>query len=142
MVTITDQRIRNTVFQNIYSLIDVSASTFNASSTPDVISGHVDLNTVTFPCIVINPIEVEEDSKDKTIDTTRVATNRNVVVIVEVYTKKAEDLDNIADGLNYTFSNNSINGIQYQSAMDSTGISFPNNSKIRQKTITLNFLRR
>lgn len=143
MVTITDQRIRNTVFESVYDLLNGDKANWNAVVTPSIIGGHPNLDTVTFPIVIINPIDVSED--DYTIGTSDISTMKTIAVIVEVYTsgKNAEkDLDNIADGISYLLRNTQITGIFLNDVQDSSGLSTPNNTKIKQKTLTFTFMRR
>lgn len=138
MVTITDIRLRNTVFESIYDVISGAKSGFNASSTPTLIGGHPDISTITFPTIIINPVEVGES--DYTLDHT--GSLKDIAIIIEVYTKSNKDLDNIADGISTTLRGNPIPGIFINGVNESNGISLVNDSQIKQKTLTFMFRRR
>jgi hypothetical protein len=122
----------------VYDLIYANRTSFNASSTPTVIGGHPDFNTLTFPTIIINPVEVGEEQF--TLDGS--STNKSITVIVEVYTKKEKDLDDIGDGLTLLFRTNTINGLSYNGCSESNGVSLVNESKVKQKTLSLSFFRR
>lgn len=138
VVTITDSRIRNTVYESVYDIINSDKSGYNASSTPTLIGGHPDLSTISFPTIIINPIEVNES--DYTADHT--SSLKDIAVIVEIYTKSEKDLDNIADGVSNSLRGDKISGAFLNAVNESNGVSFVNESKIKQKTLTFMFRRR
>jgi len=140
MVTISDTRIRNTVFETVYDLINGAKSGYNTVSTPTLYGGHPDLDSVSFPAIIINPITVSE--ADYTVDSTRNVTTKNIVVVVEVYSKGNKDVDNLADGVTYTLRNSTFSGAFLTGVQDDDGVLFPNDGKVKQKTLTFTFMRR
>lgn len=139
MVTITDARIRHTIFETIYDLIEADKTTYNASSTPTLYGGYPDLNSVSFPFIVVNPVNVEES--EYTVDTTRYSTTKTIIVVVEIYAKSNKDVDNISDGITETMRQVS-EGFFLTGVNEDFGIVFPNDGKLKQKTLTFTFVRR
>jgi len=139
MVTIIDSTIRQTVYETIYDTINVATSTFGASSAPSVYGGYPDERSVSFPCIIIQPVNVSDN--EFTIDTTRTSSTKDIVVITEIYATKNKDLDIIADGIVNTLKS-PISGIFLTNTEDAYGIMLPNDNKIKQKTLTFTFMRR
>lgn len=137
MVTITDSTLRQNVFETIYDLL---VSTI-ATSTATIYAGYPDFNTdknsKVFPFVVLQPVSVGsvEFSNDRT------TSSKNVSVIIELYTKKNKDLDILSDLINTALSTN-ISGLQLQEVSEDYGIIFPNDDKVKQKTLTIMFLRR
>lgn len=143
MVTITDTRLRSTIYQTVYALINAAKATYNTTVTPTVYGGHPDLDSVTFPNIVINPIAVSED--DYTVDETRNVSTKSIVVVIEAYTKglnSSKDIDNLADGITYTLRNNTFPGAFLTGVEEDDGVIFPNDNKVRQKTLAFTYMRR
>ena len=139
MVSISDSTIRNNVYETIYDQLNTDKSTYGASSTPALYGGHPDWESASFPNIILNPIEVDE--ADYTVDTTRSVSNKTVVVIIEVYTTKNKDLDIIADGVSASMKTQ-FTGLFLVNAAEDNGVVFPNDEKIKMKTMTFTFMRR
>jgi len=139
MVTINDSTVRSNIYETVYDRINTDKSGYNASSTPALYGGHPDWESASFPNIIINPIEIDESAY--TIDTTRSVSNKTIVIIIEIFTKKNKDLDFIADGVSASMKTN-IPGIYIVSTGEDNGVVFPNESKIKMKTMTFTFMRR
>ncbi|RLG33404.1 hypothetical protein DRN98_03980 [Methanosarcinales archaeon] len=139
MVTINDSSIRSNIYESVYDLINNDKSGYGSSSEPSLYGGHPDWDSCSFPNIIINPIEVDES--DYTIDTNRSVSNKTVVVVIEIFTKKNKDLDIIADGVGGSLKTN-IPGLFIVNTSEDNGVVFPNEMKIKMKTMTFTFMRR
>jgi hypothetical protein len=111
----------------------------SASSTPVLYGGYPDIKTVNFPCIIVQPIAVSED--EFTVDSTRTATSKEIIVVIEVYAEKNKDLDIITDYIVNTFKTPII-GLFLTNTEDAYGIALPGNNKVKLKTLSLTFVRR
>lgn len=140
MVTITDSRIRHTVFETIYDAINADKSTYNGSSTPSLYGGHPDWNSISFPCIIVNPVNVDED--EYTVDTVRGSTTKGIVVVVEVFGKSNKDIDNLSDGISNTMRSVIEQGLFLVGVSEDDGVLIPNDGKLKQKSLTFSFKRR
>lgn len=138
MVTISDSTLRQNIYESCYDLL---VSTI-ASSTATIYGGFPDFNndknSKTFPFIILNPVSVSTN----TFDIGRSSSNKNITVVVELYTKKNKDLDILSDSITYAFHNTTLAGLQLQEISEDYGVVFPNDDKVKQKTITITFLRR
>ena len=140
MVTITDSSLRNTVYQNVYNLINSNKGSFGASSTPTLYGGYPDVKSISYPNIVLMPIDVNEDSY--TIDTDRSTSNKMITVTIEVYSKKNQDLDIIADGITHMFRQNQIAGMFLTGVAENMQFVSPNELKLKSKVLNFTFMRR
>jgi len=140
MVTISDSTLRSNVYETIYDIINTGKSSYGASSVPDLYGGYPDWEDVSYPNIIVNPIEVGEDTF--TVDTARSVSNKTIVVIIEIFTKKNKDLDIIADGIVSGIKASPFTGVYITGVQENIGIVFPNEDKVKQKTITITFMRR
>lgn len=137
MVTISDSTIRNNVYETIYDLINSSKSSYGS---PALYGGYPDVKTISFPNIIIYPIRVDES--EYTIGSSRTSTTKDVVVQIEIYSEKNKDLDIISDGLTSTIRGNTFSGLMLNSVTEDVGAVFPNESKVKLKTLMFNFKRR
>lgn len=138
MVTISNSTLRNNVYETIYDLVSGAKSGFG---DPALYGGYPDVSSISFPNVVINPISVSEDTF--TVESSRSgSSNKNVLVIIEIYSEKNKDLDIISDGLTDLFRTSNINGLSLVSVGEDFAVVFPNDSKVKQKTLTFTFLRR
>lgn len=138
MVTISNSTIRQNIFETIYDI--VSAITFTSTiTTPRITAAFIDDSKSTFPQIVINPVDIGRDTF--TIGSDRSASNKNITVVIDVFTKKSKDLDIVSDAIQTAMDTN-FSGITLIGTSESNGIVFPNDQKIHQKSITFNFIRR
>ena len=139
MVTISDSTIRSNVYEIVYDTLNGVLSSMSASSTPVLYGGYPDIKTVNFPCIIVQPIAVSED--EFTVDSTRTATSKEIIVVIEVYAEKNKDLDIITDYIVNTFKTPII-GLFLTNTEDAYGIALPGNNKVKLKTLSLTFVRR
>lgn len=139
MVTISDSSLRANVFETVYDLVNSNKSSWTTvgSKTINLYAKLPDDNPV-FPCIIVHPVVVDKD----TYSMDRTTMNKNVLVVLEIYSIHNKDIDTIADGLTSIFDTNKIKGITLISMSEDIGDLIPNNSKLKQKTITINYLRR
>jgi hypothetical protein len=130
---------------DLYSIVDNairnSMSSYGAStSTITLYGGFPDLKSITFPAIIIEPIELMEIGSSKTIDTVRDVSSKTMPVIVHIFAKRNRDLDIIADGINAL--NLSTSGFLLNDTSDSNAFLQANEQKVKGRTLTLTFLQR
>lgn len=137
MVTISDSTIRNNVYEILYDLINSSKSGYN---NPALYGGYPDVKTISFPNIILHPININES--EYVIGTNRSSTTKEIVVQIEIFSEKNKDLDIISDGLTSTIRGATFSGFFLNSVSEDNGLSVNNDSKLKQKTLSLMFMRR
>lgn len=139
-MTISDSTLRQNVFADIRSLINSNMSSWNTSVTPTLYGYHPDINSTSFPAIILDLVNVEENTY--TIDNSRSVSNKNITVAVFVYGKRNDDVEKICDGLTAMFRSNQITGLMLNNVSEDNSIVTPNDVKIKLKTLSFTFLRR
>lgn len=139
MVAINDATIRHNVFETIYDLLsaEVATSDFPVSGVT-LSAAYVD-ESQKIPQVVIHPIDVDYDN----FSFGRTNQDKEIRVLVDIFTKKSEDLDKIADELGNLLLTNSFTGFYLAGMNDSTALETPGlGSKIRLKSLACTFMRR
>lgn len=139
-MTISDSTIRQNVFADIRSLINSNMSSWGASVTPVLLGYHPDTNTVAFPTIVLDLVNVNEDNY--TIDTTRSVSDKTITAVVFVYTKRNDDAEKICDGITSMFRANTLSGMFCTNVSEDHSVITPNENKVKLKTLSFTFMRR
>lgn len=138
MVTLTDSTLRATVYETIYDLINgISAWGLSSSNSVTVTSAFIDKDE-TFPQVVIHPVDV--DNSDFTFDKSLMY--REIRVLIEVYSKKRKDLDQMADKILSTIEAGSTAGMRLVDTNENTAMNAPAGLKLHSKSITLTYVRR
>lgn len=133
---------RSDLYLSVYNIISSDLTSYGAStSSMTVYGGFPDIETQTFPSIVIEPIELSEQGNTKTIDTTRSVSTKLVPIVIHIFAKRNRDLDIIADGIN-TSLHTKITGYLLNDTSDANGFLTPNEQKLKLKTITATFIKR
>ncbi len=138
MVTINDATVRNNIFETVYDLINTNMSSW--VSTVSLYGGYPDEKDISFPSIIIMPIDVDEDSY--TIDTTRGSSAKVIAVNIDIFSKSNKDLDILADGLTHMFRTNQMSGLFLENVSENMQFLSPNDIKLKQKVLTFTFKRR
>ena len=138
MVTITDALLRNNIFETVYDKINTGKSSYGASSIPSLYGALPDVDP-SFPAIVIENTKVDED--EFTVDTTRTSASKSITVIIHIFAKKGKDVEIIADGISANLRS-PFSGATLISISDSDGAMFPNEQKIKMKTLSVGYMRR
>jgi hypothetical protein len=143
MVTITDSNPRSTVFETVYDIINTDKSLYGASLSPSwvptIYGGMPELDTITYPAIIILPVTINEN--ELTVDTTRTSSTKTITVNAVLFAKKNKDLDYLSDGVTNSIRINT-SGIYLTEISESSNVIYPNEQKIRSKTINFTFMRR
>lgn len=134
MVTITGSTLRANVYEHIY---DTLTSASLLSSTANVVAAYKDTMT-SFPYVVVNPISVSKDNP--TFD--RSSFDNQIVVLIDIFTKKNKDIDQITDQIDNLSALKSVSGLSLVSWDESVDFTPQNENKIHRKTITLGYKRR
>lgn len=88
----------------------------------------------------MDPITVGEG--DLTVDTDRSTTTKTIVVVIRCFSKTSVDIDNLADGVSNTIRTNVIAGVFRTGLEEENDLVFPNDGKVKAKTITVTYMRR
>lgn len=135
MVTLNDTTLRANVWETVYDLL-VAANL--GASTVTVTSAYID-DVPTFPQVVVRPIQ--KSNSDYTIDSTHSTSTKQINVIIELYTKKALQIDTISDEIENTITNIAgLSKVTFDS-MPGEGRDV-NGNKIHMNVITVGFVRR
>lgn len=139
MVDITNSSIRHTLYQNIYDVINNTKSGYSASATPTLYGGMPDLNDISFPAIVIMPVEVSEDTPlfDTTYNFTKTA-----LVTIMCFAKSNKDTDYLSDGVSSALRGSMFSGATLINVGDDNSFITPNDQKIKVKTLSFTYIRR
>ena len=137
MVTISDVTLRANVYETIYDLLTAANL---ASSTVTVTGAYID-DGQHIPQVVINPIDKTEG--EYTIDNVRNTSTKNLILTIDVFTKKSKQVDTICDEIDNLIRSTVFSGITIQSLESNVGaVLTPQNNKLHLTTITVNFKRR
>lgn len=134
MVTIESSTLRSNVWETVYDEL-VAANLL--SSTVSVKSAYPD-SQPSFPLVVVHPTNIEKE--DWTFD--RSSSRNNIEVLIDVYTKKSKQIDQITDEIDALSSLKTISGLMLVGWSESLAISPGNENKIHLKTLTLGYARR
>jgi hypothetical protein len=139
MVTITNTALRHTVYQNVYDVINNSKGSYGASGTPTIYGGLPDFNDITFPAIVIMPVEVSEDS---ILFDTVYNTSKTILVTVMCFAKGNKDTDYLGDGVSSALRSSMFSGVTLVNVSDDNSYLTPNDQKVKVKTLGFTYIRR
>jgi hypothetical protein len=137
-MAITDRTLRSSVFETIYDLLKAKATSGDYSTTqPTVVASFVDDYDFSAPLLVLSPLSVETSNNvfDRTNST------KEIVLLIEIYTKSNRDRDLLSDDVNY-FMSQKITGLMLNNVSEDSSTIIINNSKVRYKSITFTFMRR
>lgn len=133
---------RTDLFTAVYNLINTNMSSYGAStSVITLYGGYPDTENPTFPAIIIEPIQINEQGSSKTTDTQRAVSSKIIPVIIHIFAKRNRDLDIIADGIN-TSLQTAITGFLLNDTNDSNSFIIANEQKVKGKTLTCTYLSR
>lgn len=140
-MTISSSSIRHDMYTAVYTIVNALASSTGASSTPTVYGGFPDLLSISFPNIIIEPVEVRDGSY--TVDETRIVSNSDIYITIHIFSKKNQDLDLIADTVSYGLKSNKIGGaILVGIESDTNNLVVANEQKVKGKTLSIHYLSR
>jgi hypothetical protein len=134
MVTITSSTLRTNVYEYLY---DTLTSAYLLSSTVTVTAAYIDSDNAPFPQVVLHPIDI--DKSDFSFD--RTISKKDINVMIDIWTKKNKDKDQIADEIDNALGTLKIPGIHLVGWSESNALETPNENKIHLKTITLTYIR-
>ena len=133
MVEIKTSTLRTNTYEHIY---DTLTSANLLSSTVTVTASYID-DIKSFPQVVINQVNVSEE--DYTF--TRAYGKKSLEIIIDIYTRKAKEIDQISDELYVTIRDMSAQGIMLVRWTEGNDIELPNDTKLHTKSISLEFTR-
>ena len=138
MVTITNRELRHTVWETFYDDLKAfaTAGSYGTSVQPTVVSAFIDDNP-TFPMIVIHPVSVREGKR--TFDNS--SSLKNISLVFDVYAKKSEDIETLGDDVAYVLADK-VAGITLVDVEEAFAVPIVNDTKIKNKTISYNYIRR
>ena len=134
MVTITEAKLRQNVYETVYDLIN--AITFSVASVT-VTAAFID-DEDSLPQVVINPANVDRSNKAFG----RGDSDEDVRVEVEVWTTKNKDKDVLTDEIFVALDAATFNGMMLAATEETNALDPQNENKIHMKNIVLMFVRR
>jgi len=139
MVAISNASIRQNVFETIYDLLKAKATStlYGTSFQPTVTSSYID-DVHTFPQIVVTEPNVERENY--VFD--RSNSSRPILVVIEIYCLKTKDRSILADNVDTFIHETKITGLMIVDYSETNDVQVDNASKIRSKTVSINFVRR
>lgn len=132
-----DATLRNDIYELVYDEINSNKTWVSGTA---LYGGYPDVKNITYPCIILMPIDINEDSY--TVDSTRNVSNKNIVVTIELYSKKNKDLDIISDGLTHLLRGKQFSGMFLTSIAENMQFISPNDLKIKSKILNFTYVRR
>jgi hypothetical protein len=139
MVTVSESTLRANVYETIYDLLSagVSSTSFPVSGVT-LSAAYID-ESQKIPQVVINPADVEytEFSFGRNVG------KKEIRVLIDIYTKKNKDKDQIADYIANSLTTNAFVGFYLANLSDSNAFETPGmGSKIHLKSLACTFVRR
>ena len=134
MVAITTSSLRANVYESIYDEL-TSASLLSGSVT--VTAAFINEKEA-FPQVVVNPANVNREG----FSFDRSRSKQNIQVVVEIFTKKNKEIDQIADEIDTILRGLKMQSMQLIDWEEDRALSNDTNkNKIHLKTITITYLR-
>lgn len=133
MVVITSSALRQNVYETVYDTLNDADL---LSSTVTVTAAYIDSDS-SFPQVVIYPVKV--DKEDYTYD--RTYSKATIMVMIEIYTKKAKELDQINDEIDPLMQSLKMNSLQLINTSEDIALSTDNDNKIHLKTLNYTYIR-
>ena len=134
MVSISDSTLRSNVWETLYDTLN-DANLLSGEAT--VTAAYISSEEAPFPQVVINPVNV--DKEDFSFD--RSVSKKEIVVIVDLWTKKNKHKDMLTDEIDDLLSPLKMGGVMLNGWSESNALETPNSNKIHLKSITLSYLR-
>ena len=138
MVSIAESTLRSNVFETVYDLVSTTLSSSTMSPSGVTVTAAFIDNTDTLPQVVVHPVDVDYESftYDKSFS------ERTVRVLIDIWTKKNKDKDQICDALvPVLLSPSNYVGMHIIGVEESNAFEDPNNNKVHLKSIALSFRR-
>ncbi len=140
-MTISDTSLRNSVYLEIKNLLSSAGlqyydNTDTAVTGVTITAAYID-DDRTFPQVVINNSNIAKS--DFTFDKSALNT---IQIMIDIYTKKAKNLDYITDQIDNISGLKSIQGMNLIAWDETKAYSPVNDNKIHLKSITLTYKRR
>ena len=128
---------RTTLRANVYSTIRTILVNANLLSGAVKVTGSYTAEDANLPEVCISNPTVSKSE----FSFNRSNYNDEIVVMIDIYTKKAIQIDQIVDEID-TLGLKNIDGLQFQNWEESIDFDNPNENKLHIKTITLTYLLR
>ena len=136
MVAISNSTLRQNVYETIYDLLTANIGSYNSSSQPTVKASYTD-DSKNLPEIVVYPVDIDNSSFNFGLG----SPDREIRVMIEIYSKKMKDLDILADDIDGVMDD-TIAGVQLLGKTEQTAFETTNMNKLHLKTLTFTYLRK
>lgn len=138
MVSITDSSLRSNVYETIYDTLKAyaTASSYGTTTQPTITAAYID-DKQAFPQIVIHPVDV--DKSDYNFQQNN--PNKEIRVMVDIYTTKNKDIDTLADDMD-SLMDSVVTGLSLVGCAEARAFETSNQSKIHNKTLTYTYIRK
>jgi hypothetical protein len=134
MVTLNDSTLRQNVYETIYDAI--KSIVWSGSLSVTVTAAFID-DDQSFPQVVVHPANI--DYTNFTFN--RSVSDKNIVIVVDVYTKKNKDCDIISDNIMNAIEGLSTPGMMLVDTSEDRDTADIEGLKIHNKMIALTYKR-
>jgi len=134
MVTITDNSLRQNIFETLY---DTLTAANLLSSTATVTAAFIDSSDAPFPQVVIHPVNISKEGF--TFD--RSVNEKTITILIDIWSRKNKSIDQLSDEIDALIEPLKMGGVMLNGYSESTALETPNDNKLHLKTITLSYLR-
>lgn len=125
--------LRQDLYEAIY---DALTAAHLHSSTATVKSAFPDDDSITFPLVVVNPVDVDKDS----FTFNRAYSTKRIRIMIDIWTSKNKDKDVIADEIDTVISSTPLSGTYLVGWSESNAVEPQGGNKLHLKSIILDFI--
>ena len=127
----------NTLRSDVWSAVRNALNSANLGSSTVTVYGAYPDDTPSFPMVIVNNPTVAKDSYSYD----RTYKSKTIVINVDLYTKRASQIDSIGDELDAVIEALSISGASLRGSTESLAVSPSNDNKIHLKTFSYEYFR-
>ena len=133
MVAITNASTRQNLYETVY---DILTAADLLSSTVKVTAAYID-DDKSFPQVVVHPVDINKSP----LSFNRSYFDNSLVVMIDIWTRKNKEKDQISDEIDDLLSSLKIDGVCLVGWDESNALEPQGGNKIHLKTITLTYKR-
>jgi hypothetical protein len=125
--------LRQNVFEAVYTAL---TNAYLLSSTVTVTAAFIDRSDAPFPQVVVHPVDVNKD----TFTYDRTYSRKDVRIMIDIWTKKNKEKDQIADQIDAVLESINLGYVQLVGWTESNALEPQGGNKIHLKSIILDFM--
>lgn len=126
-----------TLRSDMWRAVRDSLNSANLGSSSVTVYGSYPDDEPSFPMVIVNNCTVAKDGQ--TYD--RTYNNKTIVIVVDLYTKRSDQIDLIGDELDNVIQNLNISGASLRGSNESLAVSPANDNKIHLKSFSYEYFR-